>query len=189
MHVKARYRFYIRNVDLETGLIDSVGGLKWKPVYKSKLRMWLALALWLTGAAICGVIDHMRQSTLLLSVYFPLAAIIVVVATRKHRSPNYKFEFVKPGVVRSSLGFEVRASKSCLEYVEGNHVISWRPATPSGSIGRFDLSEQGIRGWDAPFVTEPMGSKKKKDIATAVRSALIYLQLVEGGKIRPKRDN
>ena len=157
-------------------------------MYKSKLRVWLALGLWLTGAAICGVIDHARESTVLLPVYLPLTAVVVVLATRKHRAPNYKFELVKPGVVRSPLGFEVRASSCRLEYVEGDHAISWQP-TSAGVIARYELSEQGIRGWDPPFVTEPMDSVKKNEIAKAVRSALIYLQLVEQGKIRPKRND
>ena len=139
------------------------------------------------GAVLCGVIDHIRQSSLFLSVYLPLAAVVVVVATRKHRSRNYKFEFVEPGVVRSPLGFEVRASNSRLQYVEGDHVVSWQPASVNTAVGRFSLSDQRIGGWDAPFAAEPMDVKKKQEVAKAVMSALIYLQLVEEGKIRPKR--
>lgn len=146
------------------------------------------LCLWVTGAIVCGVIDHTRQSTMLLSIYLPIAAIVVVLATKRYRSANYKFELAKPGVVRSPLGFEVRASRQLLEYVEGDHTISWGPASLSASVGRFDFSEQGIRNWDVPFIAEPIDSKKKNEIARAVRSALLYLQLVEQGKIRPKRD-
>jgi hypothetical protein len=156
-------------------------------MYKSKLRMWSFFIMWLMGAVVCGVLDHIRQSSVFLPVYLPLAAVIVVVATRKHRSRNYKFEFVEPRVVRSPLGFEVRASNSRLEYIEGNHVVSWQPASSNAPIGRFSLSEQGIGGWDAPFAAEPMDVKKKQEVARAVMSALIYLQLVEEGKIRPKR--
>jgi hypothetical protein len=158
-------------------------------VRNSKLRMWLLFTAWLVGAVICGLIDHIRQSSVFLSVYLPLTAVIVVVATRRHRSRNYKFEFVEPAVVRSSLGFEVRVSNSRLEYIEGNHAISWQPASLNASIGRFSLSEQGIGGWDAPFAIEPIDAKKKQEVAKAVRSALIYLQLVEAGKIHPKRSN
>jgi hypothetical protein len=155
-------------------------------VYKSKLGMWLPFTAWLMGAVLCGVIDHIRQSSVFLSVYLPLAAVVVVVATKKHRSRNYRFEFVEPGVVRSPLGFEVRASDASLRYVEGNHVVSWQLASLSSSVGRFSLSEQEIDGWDAPFATEPMDGKKKQEVTKAVMSALIYLQLVEEGKIRPK---
>jgi hypothetical protein len=160
--------------------------LTWNPVYKSKLRTWLTFAAWLMGAILCGVIDHIRQSSVFLSVYLPLAAVIVIITTREHRSRNYKFELMEPGVVRSPLGFEVRASNSRLEYSEGNHVVSWQTASPNASIGRFSLSGQGIGGWDAPFAAEPMDGKKKQEVAKAMTSALIYLQLIEEGKIRPK---
>ena len=155
-------------------------------MYKSKLRMWLSFTLWAMGAVVCGVLDHIRQSSLFLPVYLPLAAVIVVVATRRHRSRNYKFELAETGVVRSPLGFEVRASNSRLEYIEGSHMVSWQPTSLNASIGRFSLSEQGIGGWDAPFAAEPMDVRKKQEVAKAVMSALIYLQLVEEGKIRPK---
>lgn len=133
------------------------------------------------GAVICGVLDHIRRSSVFLSVYVTLAAVIVVVATRRNRSRNYKFEFVEPRVARSPLGFEVRASNSRLEYIEGNHVVSWQPASLNASLGKFSLSKQGIGGWDAPFAAEPMDVKKKQEIARAVMSALVYLQLVEEG--------
>jgi hypothetical protein len=160
--------------------------LTWDPVYKSKLRMWLTFAAWLMGAILCGVIDHVRQSSVFLSVYLPLAAVIVVITTGKHRSRDYKFELMEPGAVRSRLGFEVRASNSRLEYSEGNRVVSWQTASPNASIGRFNLSGQGIGGWDPPFAAEPMDGKKKQEVAKAMRSALIYLQLMEEGKIGPK---
>lgn len=146
----------------------------------------MTFAAWLMGAILCGVIDHIRQSSVFLSVYLPLAAVIVIITTREHRSRNYKFELMEPGVVRSPLGFEVRASNSRLEYSEGNHVVSWQTASPNASIGRFSLSGQGIGGWDAPFAAEPMDGKKKQEVAKAMTSALIYLQLTEEGKIRPK---
>ena len=154
---------------------------------KYKLRVWSRFLAWLMGAALCGGIDHIRQSSLFLSIYLPLTAVVVVSVARTPRSRRYKFEIVEPGVVRSRLGFEVRASNSRLEYIEGNHVISWQPTTPNVSVGRFNLSEQGILGWDEPFATEPMDAKKKQEVARAVMCALLFLQLVQEGKIRPKQ--
>jgi hypothetical protein len=137
---------------------------------------------------VCGLIDHQRHSSLLLSIYLSVAAIVVVFATRKQRLRNYEFEMVGPGVVRSPRGFEVRASNRGLEYVELNHRISWQPTDSTGGVARFNFSEQRVRSWDPPFAAEPISSKKKSEIAGAVRSALIFLQLVEQGKIRPNRD-
>ena len=142
-----------------------------------KKQIWARLLAWLTGAAVCGVIDHIRQSSVFLPIYFPVFAVITLIATRTPYSRRYKFELVAPGVVRSRLGFEVRVSNSRLEYIEGNHVISWLPATPNASVGRFNFSEQGILGWDQPFGTEPMDARKKQEVARAVMSALLFLQL------------
>jgi hypothetical protein len=93
---------------------------------------------------------------------------------------------VRPGVVHRPLGFEVRAANSRLEYAESDHVISWQASSLNASVGRCSISEQGIPGWDAPFTSEQMNSKKKRDVTQAVKSALVYLQLVDTGKIRPK---
>jgi len=156
-------------------------------VYKSRMKMWLPFAAWCAGAILCGLLDHARRSSIFLSIYFPVAAVAVVVATRKHRSLNYKFELAEPGVVRSPLGFAVRVSNSCLSYAEGNHEISWHPVSTNRAVGRFDLSEQAIDGGDAPFASEPIDARKKQAVAKAVRSALMDLQFVDAGKIRPKR--
>ena len=160
-----------------------------KAVNKSKkLRIWLNFGLWLIGVVVCGVIDHLRHSSLMLSIYLPVAAMVVVFATRKQRLPNYKFEMVEPGVVRSQQGFEIRVSNRGLEYAELDHRISWQPTHSTGAVARFNFSEQSVGSWDPPFAAEPISSKKKSEIARAVRSALIFLQLVEQGKIRPNRD-
>jgi hypothetical protein len=153
-----------------------------------KLRIWLNLGLWLTGVIVCGVIDHLRHSSLLLSIYLLVAAIVILFATGKQRLPNYKFEILEPGVIRSPQGFEVRASNRGLEYVELDPRISWQAADSRGAVARFDLSEQSIHTWHAPFAAEPISGKKKNEIARTVRFALIFLQLVEQGKIRPNRD-
>jgi hypothetical protein len=163
---------------------DSRWLIEWSPVNKYKLRIWLNFIAWLIGAVLCGVIDHIRHSSIFLSIYLPLAAVIVVLASRTRRSRRYNFEVVEPGVVRSPLGFEVRVSHSRLEYVEGNHVVSWQATPMTGSIGRFRISERGIGGWDEPFAAEPMDDKKKREVAKAVASALVYRQLVEEGRIR-----
>jgi hypothetical protein len=160
--------------------------LKWKLMNKVKRRALKGLALWLAGAVICGVIDRMRQSTILLSLYWPIAAIAAVLAMRKHRTRNYKFEYGETGVV-SPLGFEVRASNSHLEYIERDHVVSWKAQPESGSVGRLKLSESEIKGWDEPFANEPMTNEKKREIFRAVASALVYRELVEEGKIHPKK--
>ena len=153
-------------------------------MYRSKLRMWGVFLAWLIAAVLCGVADHVRQSTLFLPTFSISSAAIILVATKKPR--NYKFDLVRPGVVCSPYGFEVRASNSGLEYVEGDHVVSWRVNSLSASVGRYSISEQGIAGWDAPFAGEQMDGKKKREVTQAVKSALMYLQLVDAGKIRPK---
>jgi hypothetical protein len=73
-----------------------------------------------------------------------------------------------------------------LEYVEGDHVISWQASPVNNSVGKFNLSESGIIGWDSPFDSEPIDSDKKREVFEAMKSALVYLQLVDAGKIRPK---
>jgi hypothetical protein len=146
--------------------IDTASGLLRLPTMKAvnkskKLRIWLSFGLWLTGVVVCGVIDHLRQSSLLLSIYLPVAAIVVVFATRKQRLPDYKFEVVKPGVVRSQQGFEIRVSNRGLEYVELDHRISWHPTNSTGGVARFNFSEQSVDRWNPPFAAEPISSKKK----------------------------
>jgi hypothetical protein len=123
---------------------------------------------------------------LFLPIYLVSSAAVAVLATRKGRPGNYKFQFIRSGVVRSPLGFEVRTSSSRLEYVEGDRVISWQASPASPAVGRFSLSESGINGWDSPFEGEPIDGAKKQVVTRAMRSALVYLQLVEAGKIRPK---
>lgn len=74
-------------------------------------------------------------------------------------------------------------SKSRVENIEGNHVLSWNALPGSGSIGRFKFSERQIKGWDEPFAAEPMTDHKKREIFKAALSALSYCQSVEKGKI------
>lgn len=116
-----------------------------------------------------------------------LAAIIVIVRSWKGRTPNYRFDLVQPGVVRSPLGFEVRMSGSRLEYVEGNHVVTWNQSTETSPVGRFELSEREIKGWNEPFANEALTNQRKHQIFKAVLSALMFRQLVHEKKIRPKR--
>ena len=156
-------------------------------MYGSRFRMWSIFTAWLVVGVLCGVLDNARKSTLFLPIFLVSSIATVLVATRKHRARNYKFELVRPGVVRSPFGFEVRVSSSRLEYVEGDHMIWWLASPVSATVARFNFSENGISGWDSPFDTEPMDSDKKRQVAKAVRSALLYLQLVDAGKIRPKR--
>ena len=120
-----------------------------------------------------------------LSVVSGLAAITVIARSWKRHRRNYRFDLVQPGVVHSPLGFEVRMSKSRVEYIEGNHVVSWNAQPESDSVGRLKLSEREINGWDEPFANEMMSSSKKREIFKAVVSALLYCQLVEEGKIHP----
>jgi hypothetical protein len=148
--------------------------------------MWCVFLAWLATAVLCGVADHLWQSTLFLPIFSISSALITVVATKKLRPRNYRFDLMRPGVVRSPLGFEVRASDFRLEYVEGDHVISWQAGSLNNSACRYTISEQGIPGWDAPFSSERMENIKKREVAQAVKSALLYLQLVDAGKIRPK---
>jgi hypothetical protein len=54
-------------------------------------------------------------------------------------------------------------------------------------LGRVSLSAEAITGWDSPFAHEPIADDTKAAIVKAVRAALGYLQLVETGKIRPKK--
>ena len=155
-------------------------------MFKSKLRIWLIFVGWLIGAFLCGLADHSRRSTVFLPIYSVAAAFIVVVVTRKYRPPKYNFEILGSGAVRSSLGFEVRVSNSQAQYIEGDHVVSWRSAPVSHSVGKFSIAQHGIVGWDSPFTSEPISTEKKQQIAQAVFSAFLYLQLVEQGKIRPR---
>jgi hypothetical protein len=155
-------------------------------MYESRVRMWLIFGVWLAVAALCEVIDNFRRSTVALPVFLVFSGIVIAMVMRKHRPRNYKFGLVSPGVARSPFGFEVRASSSRLEYIEGDHKISWQASSTDSTASSFKLSEHEISGWDSPFAGEPMDSKKKQDIAKAVRSAVVYLQLVGAGKIRPK---
>jgi len=82
------------------------------------------------------------------------------------QSEKQNFSFSIP-LNRNSSTLQTRSRIAALL----THAREWtRGPTPSVSIVRFDLSKQGIRGWDSVFVTELIGSKKKKDIAGAVRS-------------------
>ena len=155
-------------------------------MFRSKPRIWLIFIGWLIGAFLCGLLDHSRRSTLFLPIYSVAVAFIVVVMTRKYRPPKYNFELLGSGAVRSSLGFEVRVSNSQAQYIEGDHVVSWHSAPVNHSVRKFGISEHGIVGWDSPFTSEPMSAEKKQQIAQAVFSAFLYLQLVEQGKIRPR---
>jgi len=121
-----------------------------------------------------------------LSIVAGLAAIIVIARSWNRHRRNYRFALIRPGVVRSPLGFEVRMSKSSVEYIEGNHVVSWNALPQSGSVGRFKLSKHEIKGWNEPFAKEPMAEHRKREIFKAVLSALAYRQLLEEGKIHPK---
>jgi hypothetical protein len=156
-------------------------------MYESRVRVWSIFTAWLVGAALCGLLDGARKSTVFLPVFLASSLVVVIVVTRKHRPRNFKFDLVRPGVVRSPFGFEVRASSSRLEYAEGDHVISWQASPVNTTVGGFNLSESGISCWDSPFDGEPIGSDKKREVAKAMRSALLYLQLVDAGKIRPKQ--
>lgn len=154
-------------------------------MHKSKIRLWLGFIVWLIGVFLCAVVDHVRQSTLFLPIYFVTAAVVVILAAKKYRPPNYKFEVLGSRAVRSPLGFEVRVSHSGVKYFEGHHVVSFQPTPVNDSAGKVVLLEQGFAGWDAPFDREPMSSGKKQEVTKATMSALIYLQLVEAGKIHP----
>jgi len=156
-------------------------------MYKSRFRTWALFGGWLIIAVLCVVADRRRDSILVVPLFLVSSFVVAVVATRKYRSPNYHFELVNPGVVRSPFGFEVRTSPSRLEYIEGDHVISWQASSVTPIMGGFDLSENGIRGWDSPFDRESLGSYKTREVVNATRSALLYLQLVDAGKLRPKR--
>jgi hypothetical protein len=156
-------------------------------MYESRVRVWSIFTAWLVGAVLCGLLDGVRKSTVFLPVFLASSVVVVIVVTRKHRPRNFRFDLVRPGVVRSPLGFEVRASSSRLEYAEGDHVISWQPSLVNTAVGGFNLSESGIGCWESPFDGEPIGSDKKREVAKAMRSALLYLQLVDAGKIRPKQ--
>jgi hypothetical protein len=154
---------------------------------KPLLWVFFFVSVCLALGPVVGYVQlHSELGFAILLVISALAAIIVIATNWKRRRWNYKFELLRPGVVCSPLGFEVRKSKSRLEYVEGNHTISWHAYGESGSVGLFKLSEQEIKGWDEPFASEPMTSHKKREVFEAVVSALLYLQLVEEGKIRPR---
>lgn len=150
-----------------------------------RIRTWSIFVGWLVSAVVCAEVDHARKSSVFLLIFTVSSAIVVVVATRKHRARNYKLELVLPGVIRSPHGFEVHISSSRLSYVEGDHVVSLQPTSIDGAVGRFNLSEQAFAGWDDPFANEAMDGSKKREIANAVKAALTYLQLVDAGKIRP----
>jgi len=156
-------------------------------MYGSRFRLWFIFAAWLVVAVFCGFLDNTRKSTLYLPVFLVSSVVMVIAATRKHRPRDYKFELVRAGVVRSPFGFEVRTSPSLLEYVEGDNIISWQISRVSQIGGEFDLSENGIGGWEnSSSAKEPIDTDKKREISNAVTSALLYLQLVNAGKIRPK---
>ena len=155
-------------------------------MYESKEPMWFQFAAWLALAVLAAFGDRAVHRSLFLPIFMVSSFLITVIAARKHRPRNYKFEWIRPGVVRSPLGFEVRVSGSRLEYVETNHVISWQSPPAGASVVKIDLSENGISGWDSPFSEEPLERTKKTEIANAMRSAISYLQLVDAGKIRPK---
>ena len=156
-------------------------------MYRSKLRTWSIFAGWLVVGAFCGVLDREQESTRYLPVFLVCSIVMVVVATWKRRPPNYRFELVSPGVVRSRYGFEVRVSDSRLQDAEGDRTISWQVSPGNGLVGRFRLSQEEINGWDDPFASVPMDSVKKREIVRAIASAILYLQLVDAGKIRPKQ--
>ena len=122
-----------------------------------------------------------------LAVAASTAAVIFIARGWKHRTPKYRFDLVQPEVVRSPLGFEVRMSKSRLEYAEGNHLVSWDALAETTPAGQFKLSEREIKGWDEPFAKEEIPNEKRRQIFKAVLSALVFRQLVEEGKIRPTR--
>jgi hypothetical protein len=155
-------------------------------MYKSKLQVWLVFIGWLAGAFLCGLLDHVRRSTIFLPVYSVAAIFVAVAATRKYRPPKYRFEVLNSGWVRSPLDFDVRISNSSVQYIEGDHVVSWCSTPVNRSVGKFSISEQGTIRWDAPFDSQPMSIEKKQQIAKAVLSASVYLQMVEAGRIRPK---
>jgi hypothetical protein len=155
---------------------------------KLKPLLWVFFFVSVCGASglVVGYVQlHSGLGFAILAAISALTAIIVI-ATNWKRRRNYKFDVPRPGVVSSPLGFEVRKSKSRLEYVEGDHVISWHAYAESGSVGLFKLSEQEIKGWDEPFASETITSQKKQEVFKAVVSALLYLQLVEEGKIHPR---
>jgi hypothetical protein len=156
-------------------------------MYDSRVRTWSILTAWLIGAVLCGFLDASRKVSLFLPVFFGSTVVVAVVLAREHWPRNFKFNLVRQGVVRSTLGFEVRVSSSRLEYVEGEHVISLQASPLSTSVGQFNLSENGISGWDSPFDNEPLNREKRREVAKAMKYALQYLQLVDAGKIRPKQ--
>jgi hypothetical protein len=152
---------------------------------KPLLWVFFFVSVCLASGLVVGYVPlHSRLGFAILSVILALAAIIVIATNWKRR--NYRFDLPRPGVVCSPLGFEVRKSKSRLEYVEGDHVISSHAYAESGSVGLFKLSEQEIKAWDEPFASEMITSQKKREVFEAVVSALSYLQLVEEGKIHPR---
>lgn len=150
--------------------------------------MWSLFVGWLLLASVCAILDMRSQRSLYLPAFMAVSVVAVLAATWKYRTKNYKFSLVKPGTVRSQFGFEIEITQSRIDYKEGDHVISWKAAMMDAGMGRVELSNTTVSAWEDPFSNELLGSEKKTEIVKRVKAAIIYLQLVETGKIRPSRN-
>jgi hypothetical protein len=156
-------------------------------MYNSKLRLWTFFALWLVIALAAFSLDRANRSTIFLPLFLVLSIAVIVLAMRKHYPRNYRFELLRPGVVTSPIGFEVRVTASLIQYVEGDHVISLKPIPTEELAKRFDVSKGAVKGWDDPFSGDSLDEAKRREITLAMRSALLYLQLIDAGKVVPRK--
>jgi hypothetical protein len=156
-------------------------------MYSSKVRLWAFLALWLVIALAAFSLDSANRSTIFLPLFLVLSVAVIVLAMRKRYPRNYRFEWLRPGVVRSPLGFEVRATDSLVQYVEGDHVISLKPIAIEGPAKRFDVSKGAAKGWDDPFSGDSLDEAKRREITLSINSALLFLQLIDAGKVVPRK--
>ncbi len=81
--------------------------------------------------------------------------------------------------MRSALGFEVQVRQNQLEYREQGHVLSLQPHRTSQAAQIFNLRIAHDAHWNAPFETELISEKKKKEIIRAVIAAVAFLQARE----------
>jgi hypothetical protein len=154
-------------------------------MYSSKVRLWAYFALWLIIALVAFFLDDVNRSTIFLPLFLVLSIAVIVLAMRKRYSRNYRFELLRPGVVRSPLGFDVRVTDSLIQYAEGDHVVSLKPIGIVGTAKRFDVSKGAVKGWDDPFSGDSLDEAKKREITLSIRSALLYLQLIDARKVVP----
>jgi hypothetical protein len=156
-------------------------------MHGSKVRLWAYFALWLVLALAAFSLDRANRSTTFLPLFLLLSIAVILLANRKRYPRNYRFELLRPGVVRSPLGFEVRVTDSILQYSQGEHVISLNPVPTEGPVKRLDVSKETARGWDAPFSGDSLDEAKRREITLSIRSALLYLQLIDAGKVVPRK--